>query len=344
MRGARQPGPLLSRAMHRASGAILAGLVAGPAVAATYTVNVQGPMNLGTVAAGPTGDSVFRIDAGADSVVVVSGTGRRVSNGSARAQVTVTCRADRTGETTCDDAPVPIRIGTIGALSGRARAFTAFNVTMGTATLVSPPTGTSPLSFQIRAPGENSPKTFFVGGDLPIAGDDSALPSGAAQNSFYVYVVDGMGQMMAGDSDRGRATVLRSVAVAKTADLSFGRLQRPTSGSNTVTLNASTGARTLGGAGNAFAYPTPAPTRAAFTITGEGGQQVSISVPTTMNLTGPATLPVAVTSTAPSTRSLGGTSGSQATYSFSVGGSFTLSPTTLVGDYAGVLSVSVDYN
>ncbi|MEW5687761.1 MAG: DUF4402 domain-containing protein [Pseudomonadota bacterium] len=324
--------------------ALLVALIPASAAAATYTVKVQGPLNLGTVAAAPTGDTVFRIDSGGGGVSVVSGAGRRVSNGAANAQVTVSCQADRQGETTCADTRVVIKIGTIGSLTGRARALTNFTVAMGTAVLAVAPTGTNPLTFELAPPGENSPKTFTVGADFPIAGDDSNLASGAAQNSFYVYVLASDGQMQAGDSERGRATVLRSVAVAKTADLSFGRIQRPTTGSNTVTLNATSGARTLSGAGNAFLYPTPAPVRAGFTITGEGGQQVSISVPAAMALTGPGTIPVTLTDTAPDTRSLGGSAGSQASYSFTVGGSFALSPTTPVGDYSGVLSVSVDYN
>ncbi|PZQ64789.1 MAG: hypothetical protein DI570_03965 [Phenylobacterium zucineum] len=336
--------PLLSRAMRLSLCALLTALAPVPAVAATYTVKVQGPLNLGTVAAAPTGDTVFRIDPSGGGVTAVSGAGRRVSNGGANAQVTVSCQSDRQGETTCTDARVVIRIGTIGSLTGRARALTNFTVSMGTATLAVAPSGTNPLTFELAPPGENTPRTFNVGADFPIAGDDSNLASGAAQNSFYVYVLAADGQMQAGDSERGRATVLRAVAVARTADLSFGRIQRPTSGSNTVTLNANNGNRTLSGAGNAFLYPTPAPTRAAFTITGEGGQQVSITVPSAMTLSGPSTIPVTITSTAPATRSLGGSSGSQASYSFTVGGSFTLSPTTPIGDYAGVLSVNVDYN
>lgn len=335
---------LLWDAMRLTACALFAAALSAPAVAATYTVNVQGPLSLGTVAAAPAGDTVFRIDPAGGGVSVITGAGRRISTAAANTLVTVTCRADRAGETTCADAQVAIRIGTIGALTGRARALTNFTVSMGTAVLAAAPAGTNPLAFQLAPIGENSPKTFLVGADFPVAGDDSGLASGAGQNSFYVYVVDGSGQMQAGDSDRGRVTALRAVAVAKTADLSFGRIQRPTSGANTVTLNATSGDRTLSGSGNGLLYPTPAPARAAFTITGEGGQQVSISVPATMNLIGPGVIPVTLSDTAPATRSLSGAAGSQASYSFTVGGSFTLSPATPVGDYSGVMSVSVDYN
>jgi hypothetical protein len=227
-------------------------------------------------------------------------------------------------------------------VTGRARAFSAFNVSMGTASLIAGPTGGNPLEFTLAPVGNNSDKTFFVGADFPGAGDDSGLPSGPGVNAFYVYAVDPNGQTLAGDADQGKVTVYRALAIAKTADLNFGRIQIPSSGSSTITLNASNGSRTV--SGDAVGYATPAPTLGAFTISGEGGQQVSLTVPSTLQMTGPGTLTVSVTDTAPNTPRLSGDLGAMGQYSFNVGGSFTITPTTPVGGYSGVLTVSVDYN
>jgi hypothetical protein len=319
-------------------------VLAAPAVghAASYTLNVTGPMDLGSVAAATSGDTVFRIDPTTGSVSVVSGGGRRISTASARVQVSITCKPSRVGDTDCTTKNVRIQMGTIGALTGRARAFTGFYAANGTASIVSPPTGAVPTIFELAPLGDNSQKNFFVGADFPVAGDDSGQATGNGENAFFVYVVDANGLMVVGDTDKGKIKAFRSLAVAKTQDLSFGRIQRPTSGSSTINLNANSGARTV--SGNAVGFATPTPTRAAFTITGEGGQQVSLSVPTTIDLTGPATLPVTITKTGSNAPSLSAGLGNAGSFSFTVGGSFTLSPTTPVGAYSGTLTVTVDYN
>ena len=322
--------------------ALAGALPAAVASAATYTVNVANALDLGSVATATSGDTVFRIDPASGGVSVQSGSGRRISTATVRSQVTVTCKPARAGETKCDDDKLSVRVTTIGSVLGRARALTNFTVSMGTATLAGGPSGTNPLSFQISPPGANLPKTFFVAADFPVAGDDSGLASGAGENNFLVQVVDGVGLPLASDSDKGRVIALRALAVAKTADLSFGRIQVPTSGTSTVSLDAATGVRTA--TGNAVAYATPAPTRAAFNVTGEGGQQVSLSVPGSFNMTGPATIPVTVNSTAPASLSLSGALGAAGAYSFTIGGSFSISPATPTGAYSGVLSVSIDYN
>ena len=323
---------------------IAAGLVvaAGAARAASYTVNVTGPMDLQSVAAAASGDTVFRISPATGAVTVQSGGGSRLSNASARSQVTVTCRPARSNDTDCTAKNVPIRVGVIGPLIGRARALTNFAVAAGTATIAVAPTGINPLAFELAPLGNNSSKTFFIGADFPVAGDESNLPTGNGENSFYAYVVDANGLQLAGDSDKGKVRAFRALSITKTADLNFGRIQIPASGSSTVTLNANNGNRSVSGSG--FAYPTPAPTRAAFTVSGEGGQQFSLSIPTTLALTGPGTLSVTITDTAPNNPSLNGGLGSAGTFSFSIGGSFTITNATPTGAYSGLLTVSLDYN
>lgn len=323
--------------------AIATALAATAGVAATYTVNVTDGLNLQSVASAAVGDTVFRISPSTGSVTVVSGGGRRLSATSVRATVTVTCRPSRSADAKCSDDNVAVKVGPVGGLSGRARALTNFTVSPGTAVIVGPPSGGNPLTFTLAPPGNNSAKSFFIGADFPVAGDDSGLPSGNGENSFYVQVVDNLGLPFASDTDKGKVKALRALSVAKTADLAFGRIQIPTSGASTITLNPATGARTA--TGTAFLFPTPAPTRAAFTISGEGGQQVSVTLPSSITLTGPtSTLPVTIAHTAAPSPTLTGGLGAAGSYSFHVGGSFGLTSASPTGNHSGVLTVNVDYN
>jgi hypothetical protein len=299
-------------------------------------------MDLGTVATAASGDTVFRIDAGTGAVTVQSGTGRRISGASARAQVRISCTPTSVSDTSCNTDKVSVRIGTIGVLTGRARTLRNFSVAVGGATIAGPPTGSAPFNFKLAPIGANGSTTLSIGADFGVAGDDSGLPSGDGANGFYVNVLDNGGQVLSSDTNNGKVRALRALAVAKTADLNFGRIQRPTSGNSTVTLNPSTGARTV--TGNGAGYATPAPTAATFAITGEGGQQVSVSIPSSFSLTGPATLPVSLLSTASATPSLSGALGAGGTYAFSLGGSFSIDSTTPIGAYSGLVTVSVDYN
>jgi hypothetical protein len=317
-------------------------LAAPAARAADYTVKVGPGMDLQSVAAATGGDTVLRINPSSGAVSVQSGTGRRVSVAAANAKVTITCKPSRPSDTDCTTKPVPIRIGAIGAVTGRAKALSLFTIAMGTAGLAAPPTGTNPVAFQLAPPGDNSAKTFFVGADFPVAGDDSGLPSGAGENSFYVNVLDAAGLQVAAETGSGTVRALHPIAIEKTADLNFGRIQLPPSGVSKVTLNPATGVRTVSGAG--FGYPTPEPTRGAFTASGEGGQLFSLTMPAKLNLTGPGTLVVDITAAGNTVPKLSGTLGNPGTYSFTVGGSFTINSATPTGLYSGVLTVSVDYN
>lgn len=126
---------------------------------------------------------------------------------------------------------------------------------MGTATVTTLPTGSNPLAFGISPIGNNGSKTFFVGADFAVAGDCSGLPTGLGENSFFVSVLNANGLTLGSDTDQGRVHAFRALAIAKTADLNFGRIQVPTSGSSTVSLDANTGARSITGSlGSAGAY------------------------------------------------------------------------------------------
>ena len=314
-------------------------IIAATARAATYTIDIGNPLDIGSVVSASAGDTVFQINPNSGLVTLQSGFGRRITNGSVRATVTVTCKPVQSSQINCQTNNVPIQVGAIGALTGRARALTNFTVAMGTATLVTPPTGTNPITFQIGPIGPNQSKTFYIGADFPVAGNDSGLQSGPGTNGFYANIT---GLVVVGDTDKGRVNALRALAITKISDINFGTIQLPVSGTCTVTLNPANGRRTI--TGNAAGFPTPTPTIASFAVSGEGGQTFSLSIPTTTNVVGPSTLAVTLTNTATASPTLSGSAGAGGTYPFAVGGSLPLTPTTPTGAYSGVFVISLDYN
>lgn len=295
--------------------------------------------DLGDVVSGATGISVFRVASGSGTITRVSGSGTRLSTGTSRPMVTIGC-----DEGKCSNKELNIRIGNIGSPSGRAGVLGNFTVTAGSATISAAPTGTNPVNFRIEGIRRGRSATFFVGADVPISGNDTAAATGNASSGFYVFVSVGRDVPTDGStSGLAVARVLRPISVAAGTGLAFGRILRPTAGSGSVTVTASNGLRSFTGAGTA-GLGSPAPTRATYTVSGEGGQAFSLSFPASFDLTGPgAPLTVSLTSTATNPVNLSSTPGSAGTFAFAIGGSFPLSATTATGLYQGSYAVTVQY-
>jgi outer membrane receptor for monomeric catechols len=142
----------------------------------------------------------------------------------------------------------------------------------------------------------------------------------------------------------GTTTILRPVTIEQTSALAFGTIVRPTSGSSTIAIG--TGADTASKTGSAVLLRGPT-SRARYTLRGEGGETVSVSMPTSFNMTkvGAAdTLGVALTRNPSGTVLLGSTLGNEGTATLDVGGSFTINDATATGSYTGTFPVSVSYN
>jgi hypothetical protein len=314
--------------------------VAAPAAAQVVESISPATPDLGNVVSAATGDTVFRVAASSGAVTRVSGNGTRLSSGSTRALVTISCS---TG--VCRNNIINVRIGSIGSPSGRAGQLTNFTVSPGTATIVTGPTGSNPIDFTIGPMGSAGTATFWVGADFPIRGNDVGAGTGSAASGFYVYVASGVSTPTSGStSGLAIANVFRPIAVSVQSPLAFGRIVRPSSGSGTVSIAAATGARTVTGTG-ALGFGSPAPSRASYTVTGEGGQIFSLSFPVSFQMVGPGTpLTVSLTSTATGSQVLSAAAGSAGTFSFGMGGSFPISSTTASGSYQGTYSLTVQYN
>jgi hypothetical protein len=138
----------------------------------------------------------------------------------------------------------------------------------------------------------------------------------------------------------GSATIVQPIAASKVADLAFGTIVKPASGTATVAVDAE-GARTLTGtvavgAGN---------TAAQFNVVGEGGSAFSVSVPSSFSMTsGSNSLVVSTVDNSSGGGTLSGTIGNASTASFGVGGNFTLNSATASGAYTGTFAITASYN
>ena len=314
--------------------AFIASLFAGSVASAqTYTVTITGgTMALGTVASGPSGNTNFVINPSTGAVTVASGAGSRVSSSSARATVTIACG----NQNSCDTTSPFIRIGATGSPTGRADPLTSFTMANGTGTLSGAITGSSPIDFRLVAIPRNSSRTIHVGATYPVEDDNSPQGTGDATSGFYVWA-RATSPPSAGATGSATSTVYRRISISKTSDISFGRIVRPTTGSATIGINASDGARTVG---TAVALATPTPTRAAYTVTGESGRTFSVSL-SPFTMTGPPGGSLTVTPTHDAGLSPVLTGG---TFSFNAGASFILTSTTPGGSYSGSFDVTVVYN
>lgn len=318
------------------------GCLAKPACAQTFAVSSVDNVALGTVVAGAVGETVLRIDPATGSVTKVSGSGVRQTTLGARSLVTISC----TIGSNCNVSKARITISTSGSPSGRALALRNFTVSTAgaSATLDTQPGTGSSITFTIQPIGLNQSKTFWVGFDLPIQGDDSGVLANTAISPFVVTVARLTGTGANSLSQTVDASVVRSLAITKSADLGFGRIALPSSGSGLVSLNPVTGLRTVTGTG-AAALATPAPTAAQFTIAGEGGQSVSVTVPATFSMTGPnGAITVTTSANVSGAQVLSGTLGTAGTLAVRVGGSYPFAATTPKGAYSGSLTVMVQYN
>ena len=141
----------------------------------------------------------------------------------------------------------------------------------------------------------------------------------------------------------GTTTIVQPVTISQNSALSFGTIVRPISGSGTITIG--TGADSVSATGGAIALRGTT-SRARYTLTGEGGEVVSITMPATFAMTksGAPDLTVTLTRAPAGNATLSGTAGTTGTAALDIGGSFPISSTTVAGDYSGSFTVSVAYN
>jgi hypothetical protein len=302
------------------------GVTAGPALGKIGAASVS---NGGAT-------TTFTVNA-ATGAITVAGSGGRVLSTTTKVTVTVKCTGGK-----CSSGGNG-KIVAVGTPTGRMGSLNNFTVAGSGATVTSQATGMTLFTLP-KSVSNNASETFKIGMDIPIAGDSSASPSGAATSAFLIQVAAGAAAPSGSTTGTATATVYRGLTISKISDLQFGSIVRPSSGGGTVTVNATTGNVSVTGTGVAFG-PASTRSRAAFTVSGEGSETVTFSVPTTFKMTaGSSTLTVTTASSTTSPATLSGAAGAAGNVTLGVGGSFPFTNTTPFGAYHGTFNVTAAYN
>lgn len=174
----------------------------------------------------------------------------------------------------------------------------------------------------------------------------SKLLAAAAALGLVAIAAPALAQSTASTTGAGSITVIRPLTITKNADLKFGTVVRPATGSGTVAVSAA-GARTVAG-GVVGLASGDTPQAAQFTIDGEGGQSISVTIPVTFTMAnGTDSLTVTTSNNlagSAAAQSLSNALGSAGSLSFRVGGSVPVGLTTVTGAYTGTFTVSAAYN
>lgn len=318
-------------------------LVPARAHAQSFNVNSVANVNLGKIAAAASGDTRFQVNPAGGMVTKISGNGARVSAGTGHVLVTVSCG----NQGSCDSQNALIAIARTGTPSNRADALENFTVSTAgaSATIVTAPGTGNSISFTIGPVGRNSSKTFYVGYTFVVKGDTSGSASGVSGAGLSVTISRTNGNAPSSSSGTVSASVFRTLQAEATQDMSFGMISRPRSGTGQVTL--APGAASVVTSGDGVApLPGSTSTSAVVGVTGEGGQSISVSIPSSFTMHGPGGSSIEVTPTADKSGSitLSGSLGGAGSQTVTVGGSFPLSTGTATGTYAGSFSVIFQYN
>jgi hypothetical protein len=314
-----------------------------PAQAQNSTLQSVTTADLGNVVSAASGATTFRIDPATGSVTKLSGSGARLTTSSARSLVTVYCG----GQPACANFDTQISVTRAGTSSGRAGLLSNLTVsTSGTSTVITSTLSTgNTLTFNIDPFGRRTSTSLWIGFDMPINGNDSGSSTGSASAGFVISTAKtNNGSITSTMSGQALANVFRSLAISTASALSFGRISRPRSGSGSVSLSPTTGAVSVSGLGVVLLNSSTT-SAAAFNITGEGGQAVSLTVPPSFVMAGTSgSITVLTNPTINGAQVLSGTLGTAGSLPLKVGGSFSLSASTPAQSYSGVISVTVQYN
>ena len=321
------------------------------------SVSLAGAPNLQEIVRGTTSTTFTVSDAGIVSASPTSAAAAvRVKSTSTTAlTLTITCvRASSSGNRDCSGESVSFRMleGTAtggGSISGITCASGQAQPTGVTYTCTSGGTSGSAyrdvtITFGGSASGVGWTSTLRLGVSMVVPANatrgSTSVPVSCTQtgtNTLDSFSGTGCGTAISGE-------ILRSLSVTKTADLDFGRIVRPPTGSGTVTLAAS-GTRTVSGGAGIVGTSTFSP--AGYAVLGEGAQAISVTVPPTVTLTsGSHSIVVTTSHDLPgghSAQTLGGAVGTDATLHVAVGGTMALTSSTPPGRYQGPLTVTASY-
>lgn len=160
------------------------------------------------------------------------------------------------------------------------------------------------------------------------------------------FAVPALAQSSAFTSGTGSISVIRPLTLTRNADLQFGAVVRPSTGSGTVAVSAA-GARTVTG-GVIGLVSGNTPQAAQFTVDGEGGQSISVVIPASFTMANGSDVLTVTTSNnltgSAGAQTLSNALGAAGSLVFRIGGTVPVASTATTGTYTGNLTVSAAYN
>jgi hypothetical protein len=295
---------------------------------------------LGNLAAAATGDTVFSIST-ANAVTKISGNGANIASGT-KTTLSFNVRCSNGSTATCTAAVGNFKIQATGTNNARAGNVTSFDVAGGTANIINKVTnGDGSLDFQVdNWTANNQNRSVLLKLNFTVKGDDvSTLTTATSQ--FTISGALAPASPTGPQTGTANATIRRSLSATVNANLAFGAVRAPNSGSGSVIINQTTGARTNGGGSPPPLIAGLTSGRGLVTFSGTPSTAVTITVPGTMTLTSGAnniTGTVVSTATGTQTLSAGGT------FQIGLGGTITVANTTPTGDYSGTITATAAYN
>lgn len=311
-----------------------------PALAQTYQVTIgNSTPNFGIVGAAQSGVTAFRISP-AGIVSAVSGNGGDTPSGT-QVAATVSIKCQNNGAALCSVATGMVKIGALATVTGRAGVVSNFTVASGTATVGTVTVnGDGTIQFPVTGLVHNTNKTVLVGMDLPINGDNTSTATTATAQWSVAAANSPTVPALPGTTGTATATVRKSIS-ATTTTLGYGLIWKPSTGSGTVTISASNGARTAGGTNPPVLIAGGTSGRGTVVVSGQPSTAMSITLPATFTLSNGVT-----TLTSTLTRSQTGSQNlsTQGAYTLGVGGALTVPAGATGGDYTGSITAVVAYN
>lgn len=333
--------------MSRAIWLAAVALLGAPLEAQTLAV-ISGPGtdSIGNVTVGLSGSTTFRVST-AGGVTVQAGTGSRQTIGSVANSFVLRCTNGAGSSRRCSTSgkSVKVRI-TPTTTTGRASPLTLFQMAGGNGLFSGPTLSGNSTLFVLNNLDNAVDETVTLGYDFLISGGFGT--TGAASASYTIEFGFDTGYADApAQSGIVTATTRNPTQIVKDSDLRFGTIAQNGAGTGTVTISATDGARGITSAsGVALANQASNPTgRAKYTITSEGGQVISVSVPATATLTGPGgNITVNLTKDFTSPITVTGSAGTSAVKELGVGGTLPVTRALSSGVYSGTFNVVFSWN
>lgn len=309
--------------------------------AQTYTLEAitPGVPDLGTVVSGSAG-TTFTIAPGGGVTTGAGGASIRPgTQGITNFTFGVKCLNGSGKSKTCAGNTTVITVKT-SANSGTTRAGQITNFTIGTGSgysAVGQGTATLTITTSSGAIADSAIMTFGIGMAFPILATGT---TGDLTSAFQVCIGTSCSPA------NGKVRVLRPISIVNDRGLDFGIVAPPPVGgaAGDLIVDAQSGVRSTTGGVMAI-NTSSAGIPAQFTVTGEGGQVVSLAIPSfSLAKAGAPSLTV-IPETWSATTSLGSSLGSTGTQLFHIGGSLkNISNATPQGTYTGTMTVTANYN